>query len=122
MAPDGVTVVGEPSRTLFTIDKRQIRIPKTMNLSGGIEQALPWNFHFRANYLRKRGHSGYTFAFEDNPAIAAQSLPANGLPIRRLYQLENSEQEKYDSVDLSFENQFLKKYTFWFLAPRSRPL
>ena len=122
LAPDGVTVVGQPSLTLFTIDKRQIRIPKTMNLSGGIEQALPWNFHFRANYLRKRGHSGYTFAFEDNPAIGSQSLPANGLPIGRLYQLENSEQEKYDSLELSFENQFLKKYT-WFLSyARSRAL
>jgi hypothetical protein len=93
-----------------------------MNLSGGIEQALPWNFHFRANYLRKRGHSGYTFAFEDNPAIGSQSLPANGLPIGRLYQLENSEQEKYDSLELSFENQFLKKYS-WFLSyARSRAL
>jgi hypothetical protein len=118
--PDGLTPAGEPSTTLFTIDKRQIRIPKTRNLSGGMEQALPWNFYFRANYLRKRGHSGYTFASQPNSAIVPQSAPETGFPVGRLYQLQNSKQEKYDSLEVSFENQFLKKY-HWFLSyARSR--
>jgi hypothetical protein len=117
---DGLTPAGESAATLFTIDKSQIRIPKTRNLSGGLEQTLPWNLYFRANYLRKRGHSGYTFAFHPNLATALQSAPGNDLSIGRIYRLQNSKLEEYDSLEVSLENQFLKKYHWFFSYTRSR--
>jgi carboxypeptidase family protein len=118
--PDGTTVIGGPSLTLLTLDRRQIRIPKTKNFSVGAEQALPRNFYFRANYLRKRGHSGYTFAALDETSLVPESPPPGGYPIGRLYQLQNSRLEEYDSLDVSLENQFRKKYN-WFLSyARSR--
>jgi hypothetical protein len=115
---DGLTPTSQPSATLFTIDKSQIRIPKTRNLSVGVEQALPWNFYLRANYLRKRGHSGYTFAL--NPEPPSQSVPGTNLPIGRLYQLQNSRLEKYDSIEVSLEGQILKKHHWFFSYTRSR--
>jgi hypothetical protein len=117
--PDGVTPSGEPAATVFAIGKSQIRIPKTRNLSGGVEQALPWNFYFRANYLRKRGHSGYTFAPYLTPT-ASQSAPGSDVLIGRLYQLQNTKLEEYDSLEVSFENQLLKKHHWFFSYTRSR--
>jgi len=118
--PDGTSIVGLPSLTVFTIDRRQLSIPKTKNLSGGVEQALPHNFYLRANYLRKRGHSGYRFAVMDSAVPALSATVPPGVPIGRLYQLQNSRLEQYDSLEVSLENQFRKKYN-WFLSyARSR--
>ncbi|PYV43603.1 MAG: hypothetical protein DMG06_09845, partial [Acidobacteria bacterium] len=117
---DGMTVLGQPSAALFTIDKRQIKIPKTMNLSVGLEQALPWAFYFRANYLRKRGHSGYTFVPIYDPNLVSTPLPPLPEKIGTIYQMQNSKLDIYDSFEISLENHFLKKYEWFFSYARSR--
>ena len=117
---DGMTVLGGPSVTLFTIDKRQIKIPKTMNLSVGLEQGLPWGFYLRANYLRKRGHSGYTFAPLRDANLVSTPLPSLPEKIGIIHQLQNSRLDLYDSFEVSLENHFRKKYDWFFSYARSR--
>jgi hypothetical protein len=117
---DGITVVGNPSATVFIIDKSGITIPKTRNLSAGLEQKLPWDFLLGLNYLRKRAHSGYSFAAVRNSQLMPKLLPDLPENVGTVYQLQNSKSEIYDSIEISLRNHILKKYEWFASYARAR--
>ncbi len=113
---DGKTPLGTPTLTQFEILPHQLGIPKTKSVSFGIEQSLLTDYRLQINYLRKRGHSGYTYE-----ALSPAGRPAlnPGLPVQ-FYSLQNSKTEFYDAVEASLTKRF-KRNSEWFASyTRSR--
>ncbi len=116
---DGQTSVGVPSITALTINREHLKIPITKNFSVGLEQQLPANFYLRTNYLRRRGNDGYRF-FPTSNVLGVPSGPAGIERAETNYDLQNSKQEVYDSIELALSNQFFNKYEWFASYARSR--
>jgi hypothetical protein len=118
-AMDGETIIDGSWVRIFTVDRSTLTIPTIRSLSLGLEQALPGHVQFAVNYLRKRGHNGYTF----QPASsAATSLELSEFPTHRIdcWQLSNSRLEMYDSVEVALSKRWLGEHDWALSYMRSR--
>ena len=118
-ATDGETIIGGRWARIFTVDPTTLTIPTTRSLSAGLEQALPGKVQFAVNYLRKRGHSGYTFLPTPSPVAGSQ---LNQLPTDRTenWQLSNSRLEIYDSLEVALSKRWLGVHDWVLSYTRSR--
>lgn len=98
-AKDGVTKVGVPEITFFTLDKGILTIPRTQNLSFGIEQNFSKEINLNINYLRKRMDNAYTYVPISTSLLNNSQFPPNSQAT--IYQLNNFKKEIYDSIEFS---------------------
>ena len=113
---DGTTPVGIPTVTQYEILPRLLTIPKIRSLSFGVEQSILTDYRLQINYLRKRGHSGYTY----QPQIQPGHSSANpGVPTQ-VYSLQNSRTELYDAVEFSLSKRFRRNSEWSASYTRSR--
>lgn len=91
---------------IFIANKANLVIPKTSNLSFGIEHNLAKNLSLQANYLRKRTLNGYVYTKgeEFDPSLIKYELPPS-IPIIP-FNLSNLQTLEYDSLTLGLKKNF----------------
>ena len=120
--PDG-SVQSGPAATVFTIDRRGLRMPRYQNWSLGLEQLLPARILLRVNLLRRRGSHGFTYVnvFDPNvPPPADLVALYNTTQFESIYQLENQRTDVYDSAEIGLHQSFGKGYEWMASYTRSR--
>jgi outer membrane receptor protein involved in Fe transport len=98
-------------------------MPRYENWSVGVEQRLPAGFFARANYLRKRGRDGFTFAnllAGNTTALLEKAGRLGGAGFGAIYHPANSRRDVYDSFEITVRKNFLKQYTWLGSYTRSR--
>lgn len=121
--PSGAMVRG-PAIAAFAIDPGlALRSPRYQTWSLGLERKLPGNFMLRAEWLRRRGQNGFTYAGVPQPVAPAPVLALYPRPvIDVIYTLGNSRRDVYDSFSAVVRRSFRGQYEFMAAYTRSRAL
>ncbi len=106
-AQDGVTPLGPPLATTFTVHEGVLREPRFVNSSFAIERKLPANVFLRAEYIRKRGKNGFVF------------LNTTQVPLGGDYLLTNTRQDHFDSFQITARKTFKEQYEVMVAYTRS---
>ncbi len=96
-AEDGQTMSRPPTETAFVIRDRDLRGPRTVNWSAGVERKLPQAVYLRLEFLEKRGRHGWTFV---NPMAATAGFVGGVL------ELQPSKSDRYDSFEIAARKAF----------------
>jgi hypothetical protein len=114
-----------PAAALYWIDpSRRYNRPRYESMSMGLEHALPGGFLARFDWLRKRGHDGFTYG----SSIADGSEPPPA--VRRfgfevldaVYQLENFRRDRINSASVTVRRFFGSQYQWMGSYTRSRAM
>ncbi|HUZ46881.1 MAG TPA: TonB-dependent receptor [Terriglobia bacterium] len=95
--PTGQFITMPPVDSVFQIDRQNLRAPWFLNWSLGLEQRLPAAIFLRAEYLQKRGHTGWTYT---HPCEGASGCFSGR------FILESQRRDRYDAVDFSMRRRF----------------
>jgi hypothetical protein len=120
--PDG-SVLSGPAATVFTINRRGLRMPRYQNWSLGLEQLLPARILLRVNLLRRRGNHGFTYVnvFDPNVPPSADLVALYHTTFfESIYRLENQRTDQYDSAEIGLHQSFGKGYEWMASYTRSR--
>src|SRR5215510_4655095 len=98
-ASDGVTRLGPPVITSFQVNEDNLKVPRFLNWSVGLEQKLPAEVYLDVEFLQKRGHNGLAFFNR------GQSGQASGA-----FELRNDRQDRYDGLQITARRTFKGKY------------
>ena len=101
--------VGLPIETSFRINGN-LKAPRYLNWSAGIERKLPGSVYFNMEFVQKRGHRGFTFLNQ----CGTQAQCFSGL-----FTLENSRRDKYDAVTLKARRMFKQDHVIFASYTRS---
>jgi hypothetical protein len=113
--PDGTSLRG-PLRTIFTLGDQRLEAPRYRNWTVQLDHQLPSKIQLNANYLRKRGDRGFTYA---NPLAPAEPLPPG---VDTILSLTNLRRDNYDSVQVSLRQPLGTQYEWMASYTRSRAL
>jgi len=94
--------------TSFQVVDRSLVTPRYRTASAGVERKLPKDFYLKAEYTRREGDRGFTFA---PPPVGA--LPSVGGPQAVVYDLVNTRRDRYDALDVGVRRTFAGQYE-WF--------
>jgi hypothetical protein len=89
--------------SVFSIDQRTLEAPRYLNWSLGIEQKLPRQVYLRAEFLQRRGTSGFAYNWT-NPVKLGGGLSNYNAQ----FQLENGREDHYDAFEISLRRVFEK--------------
>jgi hypothetical protein len=100
-----------PIETAFRVDERRMEAPYSRVASAGLERKLPFDFYARAEYVRRTGNRGFTFA-----ATGDLSSPGG------VYELRKTRRDRYDGFDISVRRTFAREFEWFagYVASRSR--
>lgn len=103
--------VGQPSVIAFMFSENSIKIPKTTNISFGIEQDLPYSFFLQTNFLRKHEFDGYAFT-QTQPDWSLVEKIAGTVPKSKItaFHLQNTKKESYHSIEIALLKKFKKLF------------
>lgn len=101
-AADGVTPTGPPLETQFVSNSNTLREAHALNWSAGLEQKLPEQVYFGANYIQKRLSDEFVYA---NP-LGDGALSGTWL-------LTNQRQDHYASIEVNARRTFAGDYTLF---------
>jgi hypothetical protein len=101
----------QPVQQIFMIPGRRLSSPRYQNWSAAVDHRLGANIYMRVQALRRRGDHGFTYYAAPSPS-----------PFDVLYQLGNRRSDSYDSVELTFRQNFRKEYGWMASYTRSRAL
>jgi hypothetical protein len=107
--PYGVPDV--PVQQIFTVNGRRYRSPRFQNWSAAIDHRLGANVYLRVQALRRRGDHGLTYT----------QMPSAS-PYSEYFALANRRSDSYDSVEVTFRQNFRKEYSWMASYTRSRAL
>ncbi|MGH9662666.1 MAG: hypothetical protein ACRD96_29215, partial [Bryobacteraceae bacterium] len=82
--------------------RRRLRGPRYQSWSAGLEQRLPGNLLARADWLRKRGAGGFTYA---NILDSAASPDVDAI-----YELANARRDEIDSASVTVRKSYANQY------------
>lgn len=99
-APDGVTPMGAPQETQFSVSYGSLREERALNWSVSVEQKLPGAIFATANFLQKRTSNAFAYANANGTAAIAGN-----------YALTNERRDHYDSVEFDARRFFANGYT-----------
>lgn len=85
-------------------------MPRSTNISFGIEHPFPHRLRFSASVLHRRGSEGFTYALGNKTMSAS------------VYELTNLRRDDYDSVSFTVSQTFGKDYVWMTNYTRSRAL
>lgn len=111
---DGSSIVRGPESVHFLIDRPLLRVPRTTNVSGGIQQNLWKAITLRLNYLHKRSENGFCFVTAVPGFLSPPGATLAGA-VDKSYRMENKRQEKYDSLEISLQGPAQKR-AHWFVS------
>ncbi|MFB3828908.1 MAG: carboxypeptidase regulatory-like domain-containing protein [Bryobacteraceae bacterium] len=115
-------VVRGPAVALYHIDPElPLLSPRYRTLALSLEQRLPGDFMMRADWLRKRGENGFTYAgAPEAPPELQMRFPR--MPFDAVYRLGNSRRDVFDSFSVAVRKSFARQYEFMAAYTRSRAL
>jgi hypothetical protein len=96
-ASDGQTPVGPPVETSFQVNEHDLRAPRFLNWSVGMERRLPASIYWRAEFMQKRGRHGLTFINRGG---------GSPTPVSGFFELRSDRQDRYDAVQISARRVF----------------
>jgi carboxypeptidase family protein len=111
--PDG-TILRGPLITLFTMGNQRLEAPRFRNWTVQLDQQLPARMQLSANYLRRRGDHGFTYANQIGPGV----LPPPGFD--GILALTNLRRDDYDSAQVSVRQPLGTQYEWMASYTRSR--
>jgi hypothetical protein len=101
----------QPVEQIFMIGGQRFRSPRFQNWSAAVDHRLGASIYMRVEALRRRGDHGFTYVAMPSPT-----------PLDELYLLGNRRSDAYDSVELTFRQNFRKEYSWLASYTRSRAL
>ncbi|HXG66943.1 MAG TPA: hypothetical protein VNO70_17705, partial [Blastocatellia bacterium] len=101
---DGQTLARPPLETVFLVNEEELKPPRFLNWSLGVEHKLPAAIYLRAEFLQRRGRNGFTFV-----DLA-----------RGVFALRNDRRDRYDSLQITLRRAFRGGYTAMASYTRSR--
>jgi len=120
--PSGAVSRG-PAASVFVFSDSHLATPHSYNWSAGFEEELPRSVYLRLNYLRRRGHHGFTYA----NAQAAGATPDASFVARfpttafdAIYRMGNGRRDEYDSLEVTLRQTVRKQYEWLASYTRSR--
>jgi hypothetical protein len=108
--PPGGPSIG-PVETVFRVNERSLVTPRYRTASAAAERKLPFEYYVKAEYTRRTGDRGFTFAPASDPAAP---------PGAAVYELRNSRRDQYDAVDFTLRHTFAKQFEWFAGYTRSR--
>jgi hypothetical protein len=108
-AEDGMTPSGVGA-TSFVVNEAQLKTPRVLNWSAGVDRRLPSAVYLRVEFTRKRGSRGFAFTNRD----ASQPGERNAV-----FELNNERRDRYDSLQVSVRKTFKSSYSFFAAYTRS---
>jgi hypothetical protein len=93
----GTSLIRPPVQSIFQIDRANLRRPRVLNWSVGIERKLPAEFFLRTEYLQKRGYDEWTYV---NPCVGPQGC------FTGQFTLNSTRGDRYDSADVAVRRRF----------------
>jgi hypothetical protein len=121
--PDGSAASG-PLLTSYTIDNRQLKLPRYENWRAGIDQGLPHRIEASVDYLRRSGRDGFAYVNTSFPAPAMPAWqPLFGSPgLSGVYTLTNLRRDRYDAVEVTVRQRFSEQFEWMGSYVRSRAI
>ncbi len=107
-AADGTTPISTPLETTFQATDSSLTGTRALNWSLGIERKLPGEIYAAANFLEKRISNGFVYANQTAPGALSGT-----------YQLTNTRQDHYDSIEVEARRTFANGYTLFASYTRS---
>lgn len=101
----------QPVQQMFIINRSRFRSPRFQNWSAAIDHRLGASVYMRVQALRRRGDHGLTYTWIPSPS-----------PYDALYALANQRSDSYDSIEVTFRQNFHKEYGWMASYTRSRAL
>ena len=112
------TPAGAPQLTTFAADRGHLRFPRYRNWTAGIDLQFAHRIDAGANWIRRRGQDGFTYASPDsNPSSLQFGSPAAGQ-----YTLTNLRHDAYDAAQFTIRQTFSGQYEWMASYTRSRAL
>ena len=119
---DGAVQSG-PLATVFTIQNAHLKAPKYQNWSLGLERSLPRNIDLQVNFLRKRGHDGFTYINTlGDPSAPPPPAAFNATGFDSVFNLTNQRRDVYDSAEIVIHQPLHEQYEWMASYVRSRAL
>ncbi len=106
----GQILLQPPAVTLFQVNDRNLKGPRYLNWSAGIEQRFPHAVYFSAGYLQKRGSHGWAYSLPGT--FPSQSVGGS-------YELEANKRDRYDAVEVSARKAFANGHVVFASYTRS---
>ncbi|HYM11063.1 MAG TPA: hypothetical protein VEU62_10025, partial [Bryobacterales bacterium] len=109
----------------YTIRNPDLKPPRYQNWSLGLEQRLPHGLFLRGNFLRKRGHDGFTYV---NTLTANNPPPPDLVALYHttsfdgIFNLVNLRRDVYDSGEITVHQSLGEQYEWMASYTRSRAL
>ena len=105
----GLNLLGPPVQTMFQSNPN-LKAPRFINWSAGIDRKLPGSIYVSAEYVQKRGHHGLTFINQ----CGVQNNCFSGI-----LKLENARRDKYDAVTVKMRRTFKQDHVVFASYTRS---
>jgi len=102
-----------PFLTIFRVANPELRLPRYVNWTLGMEQRLPRNIALGIQGMRKRSSSGYTY-------LNTLTAPVGNVEAR--FDLFNERRDVYDSVEVTARQALRGEYEWMASYTRSRAL
>ena len=97
-AGDGVTPLGLPLVSTFSVNQQTLQAPRFLNWSVALERKLPKAVYLRAEFMRRHGTNGFVYVPQGS------FLSGN-------YLLTNLGKDHYDAFQLTLRHSFRKTYS-----------
>jgi hypothetical protein len=110
--PEGSVLRG-PVKTFYTLGNSRLELPRYRNWTLQFDQQLPDGIHLSANYLRRHGDHGFTYADRFTPA----EPPPPG--IDAILELTNLRRDNYDAAQISVRQPLGTQYEWMASYTRS---
>jgi outer membrane receptor for ferrienterochelin and colicin len=95
--PTGQNLVRPPVQTLFLVNDRELREPRFLNWSVGLERKMPQAIFLRVQFVQKRGRNGWAY-FQPGVVPPGQ--------FTGLFELTNQRRDRYDGLELTMRRMF----------------
>jgi hypothetical protein len=92
--------------TTFSVDTRELKAPRFLNWSVGLEKKLPGAIYLKAEFLERHGSRGFVY---DAPNPATND-----------FVLQNTRDDRYDALQITVRHKFRENYTVMGAYTRSR--
>jgi hypothetical protein len=109
-AEDGRTLAFPPVNISFAVNGRELKSPRFLNWSVGIERRLPASVYLRAEFVQKRGSNGFAFV------NVGSNVPGQSAGV---YELGNNRRDRYDGLEISVRKAFKETYSVFAAYTRS---
>ncbi len=108
--PTGTTPVGTPVITSFLVNTQNLKVPRFLNWSAGVERKMPYTVYLTLQYVRRGGRHGWVF-FNQGAGSGGQSSG--------LFELKDAGQDRYDAAEVSLRHTFKGNHEVFLSYTRS---